>query len=598
MEIKKVWVYIRVSTEQQSDGVWLETQQAKITEYLETYSNIYSYDKEKHFFIDKASWALEYREWLDALLLAAKNKEIDAIIVYRSDRLYRKIEYLAKAVTDFWEWGTTFIWVNDNVLLDWRQWKAQMLLFGVFAEMERDLIRDRTMQAKVVKADKWFYVWWGKPRLWYNIKHNWEGNKLIINKDEKRLVNKIFRLYTRNQKTLWEIRKILEIDWELTKHDRLLREGKIKKLGKTKEWAWDREVISKVLKSEMYIWKYYYWRYEYKVDKVWKKTRVEKPKEDMVELKSPVILDEPEMFWEAKILLDLNKKTRNNVNSYPFAWLIVCWECWKSYNGYRTWRKDQKHDYYRCKWSMRSSELIERCHNFNLSWSKVMDYVWSEIFDVFKDPEKYLNKLVKKEKKLNLAEQFETELEEAKKNRKELTTKLSIYLEKIENCNKFQVEAFQKLIDDYTDKLEKLDEFIIQCKKKVEDNKSFKDNIDNIVALKDRYTENMINFPLERKIEMIRQFVEKIVVNFDKGNFTVYFRFQRNPDDNEWWKNDWKGWGWGTDWGKLGDEWGNGHISNVDYKNRKRLKIGGNRHKRKDVGVVSSTMICIVTFLV
>ena len=39
----------------------------------------------------------------------------------------------------------------------------------------------------------------------------------------------------------------------------------------------------------------------------------------MVELESPKILDEPEMFWEAKILLDLNKKTRNNQNSYPFA---------------------------------------------------------------------------------------------------------------------------------------------------------------------------------------------------------------------------------------------------------------------------------------
>lgn len=582
---QRVWVYIRVSTEKQWDWVWLETQEKIINEFLEKHNDEYIYDKTKHFFFDKESWVIKDRKWLNKLFEVAKNKEIDVIIVYRADRIYRKIWLLAWVIDDLWKWWVWFIWVNDNIKLIWKEWKAQMLFFWVFAELERDLIRDRTMEAKRTKASLWYYVWWWVPPLWYDFYNDWKGILLKTNKDEKRLVNKIFRLYTRDRKSLWEIRKILEIDWEKTKDDRLV-EKNWKKSFKSVKWAWDRSVISKILSAEIYTWKYYYWKHKHEKDKeTWKIIKVVNTSDRVLELECPKILDEPEMFLEAKILLNLNKKIKNNWNVYPFTWLIECWICWKNYIWYKSSLKKWKKEYYRCKWAIRKSEFIERCHNFNISWNILMDYIWNEIVKVFKDPDKYLKKLVSKEKKLNLAQQFEDELKEANSNRSKLNKKLENCLElMVIEENEIKKKAYEKLVEKTTDEIKKLDEFIKWCYKKVEDNRNFAENIDNLVAIRNRYWDNIKNFTIERKVEIIRQFVEKITINFDSWDFTVYFRFQNNDDwnNNNWWK--WKL----IDNDNLDlDKW-NWHISRISYKDDS-IKKPVNKAKEKIDGVDSST---------
>lgn len=586
----RVWVYVRVSTKKQWDWVWLDTQRSVVYEYLERKKDEYTYDENKHFYLDKASWALEYRPQLSLMLEAAKNNEIDVIIVYRADRLYRKIYLLAKAIEDLWEWWVGLVWVNDDINLVWKDWKAKMLLYWVFAEMERDLIRNRTMEAKRVKAELWYYVWWWKVKLWYDLRKDWFWKRLIVNNDEKRLVNKIFRLYTRDRYTLWEIRKQLEIDWEKTKDDRL--KEKWKWSLKVVSWTWDTSVISRILKSEMYIWKYYYWRYKYKTEKDWKKTRKLSHKDDMVPLECPSILDEPDMFKEAQILLELNKKTRNNANSYPLVWLIKCWKCWKSYVWYRSTAAKWKKEYYRCKWSMRRSEFVERCCNFNISWTIIIDYIWKEIYNLFKDPEKFLKKMQKKEKKLDLANQFEEELELAKKNRKELIKLLTTYLEKVETCSEYQKEAYQNLINETTSKLEVEDKHINECEEKIEYNRWLYENIDNLEKIWKRYIENLDNFPMERKIELIQIFVEKIIINYESLSFTVYFRFKVDEDDflnwgeDNWWENWWKGWSWPTWWENRGG-W---EVSNIPYPKKQRKKKADLKPKNKTDAVVSSTI--------
>lgn len=580
---QRAWVYIRVSTEKQGDWVWLDTQEKVINEFLEKHKDEYSYDKSKHFFFDKESGAIENRKWLNQLFEAAKNKEIDVIVVYRSDRLYRKMSLLAKLIDDLAKWGVWFIWINDNLKLSWYEWKAQMLFFWVFAELERDLIRDRTMEAKRTKAALGYYVWWWIPPLWYDFYHDWKWILLKVNKDEKRLVNKIFRLYTRDRKTLWEIRKILEIDWEKTKDDRLAE--KWKKTFKIKVWNWDRTVISRVLSSEVYTWKYYYWRYLHEKEKdTWRTIRKLNSPERILELSSPKILDEPEMFLEAKILLDLNKKIKNNKNTYPFTWLIKCWVCWKSYLWYKSVAKKWKKEYYRCKWSVRKSELIDRCHNFNVSWTILLDYVWKEIYKVFKDPEKYLKSLVKKEKKLNLAQQFEEELKNAEKNKEKLNTKLQHYLELLEESSEIKKNAYEKLVDKTVSEIEEINIFIENCKEKVKENKDFVENINNLDAIRKRYSEDIDNFSYERKIEIIRQYVEKIIVNYESWDFTVYFRFENNGwNENNWWDN-WDWWEDNTPEDK--DKW---HISNISYKEQS-AKNSTKKTKEKIDAVDSSTI--------
>lgn len=593
MEKQRAGVYIRVSTEKQWDWVWLETQEKLINEFLENHKEKYSYDKSKHFFFDKESGAIKDRKWLNQLFNVAQKWEIDVIIVYRADRIYRKIWLLAEVIDNLWKWWVWFVWVNDNIRLEWKEWKAQMLFFWVFAELERDLIRDRTMEAKRTKASLGYYVWWWVPPLWYDFYNDWKWTLLKVNKDEKRLINKIFRLYTRDRKSLWEIRSILEIDKEQTKDDRLV-EKNWKKTFKWVAWVWDRSVISSILWNELYIWKYYYWKYSHDKEKnTWKRIRIINPPEKVLTLECPKILDEPEMFLEAKILLGLNKKIKNNSNSYPFTWLVQCWVCWKSYIWYKSTSKKWNKEYYRCKWSMRRSELIERCHNFNISWIRLMDYVWGEIYKVFKDPEKYLKKLVNKEKKLNLAQQFEEELKNAELKKSKLWKKLEIYMEaSFWEEDEIKKNAFTNLVEKTISEIKELDEFIKECAKKVDDNRNFVENIDNLIAIKSRYQENINDYSLDRKVELIRQFVEKIVINYDTGDFTVYFRFQNNDnwDDNNWWK-----WGWNKDNKPDLDKW-DWHIAKISYKDE-GIKKAVKKPKEKIDGVDNSTFKVIANLI-
>lgn len=94
-------------------------------------------------------------------------------------------------------------------------------IFWIMAEMERDLIRERTQLGKLKKSKKWYYVWWWRSMLWYEFYKDWIWTKIKINKDEKILVEKIFKLYTEDWKTLWGVKRILENDWEMWRDDKI-----------------------------------------------------------------------------------------------------------------------------------------------------------------------------------------------------------------------------------------------------------------------------------------------------------------------------------------------------------------------------------------
>ena len=88
-------------------------------------------------------------------------------------------------------------------------------------DIERDNIRLRTIDWKVTKARKWYYVWWWKTPFGYDLHSTPWWKKLKINNDEAKIVNRIYDMYINDDLSLWEIARRLTIEWIPTRDDRL-----------------------------------------------------------------------------------------------------------------------------------------------------------------------------------------------------------------------------------------------------------------------------------------------------------------------------------------------------------------------------------------
>lgn len=94
-------------------------------------------------FTDIASGSRDDRPELAKLMSLAKRRQIDAVLVWKLDRLGRSLKHLVNVIDELESVGVAFISLRDN--LDFST-SAGRLLFGVIASMaqfERDLIRER-----------------------------------------------------------------------------------------------------------------------------------------------------------------------------------------------------------------------------------------------------------------------------------------------------------------------------------------------------------------------------------------------------------------------------------------------------------------------
>lgn len=134
--------YVRVSTEEQArEGISLEAQKNSIRAYAESQNwellSIY-----EDIGVSGKSLA---RPALQQLMNKLKSEDIDVLLVYRVDRLTRKqkdLWYLFEDVFDCNNVG--FKSVTESFDTTTAQGKAFLGMLGIFAQLERETISDRT----------------------------------------------------------------------------------------------------------------------------------------------------------------------------------------------------------------------------------------------------------------------------------------------------------------------------------------------------------------------------------------------------------------------------------------------------------------------
>jgi site-specific DNA recombinase len=172
--------YIRVSTEDQKEsGLSLEHQKAKI----EAYS--LAMDIEIVEVIEDAASAKNMnRIGLNKAFNMLKNKEADAIVILKLDRLTRSVKDLGIIVEMFDKSGTALISVQDSINTTTAAGRLVLNVLGSVAQWEREAIAERTSAALQVKKSHNELV--GDIPFGYELSE--DGIHLIENSREKEAI--------------------------------------------------------------------------------------------------------------------------------------------------------------------------------------------------------------------------------------------------------------------------------------------------------------------------------------------------------------------------------------------------------------------------
>ncbi len=135
---KDVALYGRVSTQGQN----IETQLREAREYCHR-NGIVEYKT----YADVASGTTASRPQLDAMLTDLRAGKIKTIVIYKLDRLGRSLMHLLDLLGEFRNRKIRLISISDGLDSenDNPMSRAFWRLLGVFAELEREIIRERVM---------------------------------------------------------------------------------------------------------------------------------------------------------------------------------------------------------------------------------------------------------------------------------------------------------------------------------------------------------------------------------------------------------------------------------------------------------------------
>ena len=130
----KVALYARVSTSAQTT----ENQRLLLEEYAKRQGWEYEY-------IEEQESTRKTRPKKYELLQRLRNKEFEAVCVLKIDRWARSLTELTNEVTELYQKGVKFISIRDNIDLTTATGRLQFNIMASFAEFEREIIRERTL---------------------------------------------------------------------------------------------------------------------------------------------------------------------------------------------------------------------------------------------------------------------------------------------------------------------------------------------------------------------------------------------------------------------------------------------------------------------
>ena len=189
--MNKVALYVRVSTTSQlEEGYSIEEQKAK----LESYCDIKDWHVYKVYTDGGFSGSTTERPALEQLIKDAQSKLFDTVVVYKLDRLSRSQKDTLYLIEDiFLKNNIEFVSLLENFDTSTPFGRAVIGLLSVFAQLEREQIKERMQLGKLGRAKSGKSMMWAKTSYGYD--YNKETGSMTVNEYEALAVKGIFTSY-------------------------------------------------------------------------------------------------------------------------------------------------------------------------------------------------------------------------------------------------------------------------------------------------------------------------------------------------------------------------------------------------------------------
>lgn len=190
-KINKVALYVRVSTTSQlEEGYSIEEQKAK----LESYCDIKDWHIYKVYTDGGFSGSTTERPALEQLIKDAQSKLFDTVLVYKLDRLSRSQKDTLYLIEDiFLKNNIEFVSLLENFDTSTPFGRAVIGLLSVFAQLEREQIKERMQLGKLGRAKAGKSMMWAKTSYGYD--YNKDTGTMTVNEYEALAVKEIFTSY-------------------------------------------------------------------------------------------------------------------------------------------------------------------------------------------------------------------------------------------------------------------------------------------------------------------------------------------------------------------------------------------------------------------
>ncbi len=188
--MKKAALYTRVSTlEQVQFGYSIGEQKERLKNYAQSQDfsivNIYS--------DEGISGKSLIRPAMERLINDIKANKIDIVLIYKLDRLSRRVKDVLELVELFDKYNVTLFSLNENIDLSSPFGRASLKMSATFSEFERETIVERMQMGKSARAKMGKYACPGKCPFGYRL--NREKDCLDVHEREAEAIREMFDKY-------------------------------------------------------------------------------------------------------------------------------------------------------------------------------------------------------------------------------------------------------------------------------------------------------------------------------------------------------------------------------------------------------------------
>jgi site-specific DNA recombinase len=346
----KAALYLRVSTEEQAvRGYSIEAQK----EALQAYALKKGWEIAGIY--EDAGYSAKNinRPALQRLLKDIEDKKVEAVLVWRLDRISRSVADFSDVIEIFEKHGVTFDSATENIDTSTPSGRALVNFLAVFAQFERESIGERSRLGKLKKVQMGNPAL-GLPPYGYKI----EDGQYQINEAEAEVVRLIFKLCVDNH---WGYRKIASY---------------LNELGlKTRQGGfWNYGSISSILNNPIYpgliVWN--------RTKSVKGKT-LKRPKSEWIKVKGnfPPIISEEIFDVASSRIKERGRNGRSLSSVYALSGIIRCGVCGMSYCVNP--RKDRGIINYFCSSRKGKGKIV--CENRTVNGTKIEKLLISKLIE-------------------------------------------------------------------------------------------------------------------------------------------------------------------------------------------------------------------------